>query len=121
MRQHFWLVPISHIRSTAQETCIVIDHENKNSTNVTVRIGSSQTFDLAAAASGKPGRWRHLPTTVQINQVGDVSGACPCRPRPEAIWIVAHDGACDLTSPGPDPHRPSVPSPTKARKRWEPD
>lgn len=117
----FWLVPILHVRSTAQETCIVIDHENKNSRDMPVRIGPSQTFDLAAAASGKQGRSRHLLTTVQINEVGDVSGACPCRPRPEAIWIVAHDRACDLTSPGPDPHRPSVPSLTKARKRWEPD
>lgn len=40
----FWLVPISHIRSTAQETCIVIDYENKNSRDMPVRIGPSQTL-----------------------------------------------------------------------------
>lgn len=88
---------------------------------MTLRLGPPQALDLAAAASGKLGHWRHLLTTVQVKEVGDVSGASPCRPRPEAIWIAAYDCACDLTSPGPDPHRPSVPSPTKARKRWEPD
>lgn len=79
----FWLVPISHIQSTAQETCIVIDYENKNSRDVPVRIGPSQTLGLAAAASGKPGRSRHLLTTAQINEVVTFQGLVLVDPGPK--------------------------------------